>query len=196
MASDPKARAVGDARRADTRRALELLVTRLDCDTFADAARCGRLWVALAGDVPVGFALVQMLADQSPPSRRTRRRTRARSTWARDRARSGGLRMGDGLRLLDADADDVQRRALEPAVLCASRICGSPTRPASSRAGTGRVQGSGSRSRARDTRCHGPSMRVVRDLTTMSGARAIAGPGARHSSHRVVSFPSNPSLLR
>ena len=30
MASDPKARAAGDARWADTRRALELLVTRLD----------------------------------------------------------------------------------------------------------------------------------------------------------------------
>ena len=37
-----------------------------DCDTFADAARCGRLWVALAGDMPVGFALVEMLADDLP----------------------------------------------------------------------------------------------------------------------------------
>ena len=36
------------------------------CDTFADAARQGRLWVALAGDVPVGFALVEMLADDLP----------------------------------------------------------------------------------------------------------------------------------
>ena len=35
-------------------------------DTFADAARQGRLWVALAGDVPVGFALVEMLADDLP----------------------------------------------------------------------------------------------------------------------------------
>ena len=37
-----------------------------DCDTFADAARQGRLWVALAGDAPVGFALVKMLADDLP----------------------------------------------------------------------------------------------------------------------------------
>jgi GNAT superfamily N-acetyltransferase len=37
-----------------------------DCDTFADAARCGRLWVALDGDAPVGFALVRMLADDLP----------------------------------------------------------------------------------------------------------------------------------
>ena len=37
-----------------------------DCDTFADAARHGRLWVALAGDAPVGFALVEMLADDLP----------------------------------------------------------------------------------------------------------------------------------
>ena len=35
-------------------------------DTFASAARDGRLWVALAGDVPVGFALVEMLADDLP----------------------------------------------------------------------------------------------------------------------------------
>ena len=35
-------------------------------DTFARAARHGRLWVALAGDVPVGFALVEMLADDLP----------------------------------------------------------------------------------------------------------------------------------
>ena len=35
-------------------------------DTFADAARHARLWVALAGDVPVGFALVEMLADDLP----------------------------------------------------------------------------------------------------------------------------------
>jgi GNAT superfamily N-acetyltransferase len=37
-----------------------------DCDTLADAASQGRLWVALAGDVPVGFALVEMLADDLP----------------------------------------------------------------------------------------------------------------------------------
>ena len=37
-----------------------------DCDTFADAAREGRLWVALAADAPVGFALVEMLADDLP----------------------------------------------------------------------------------------------------------------------------------
>jgi GNAT superfamily N-acetyltransferase len=37
-----------------------------DGNTLADAARCGRLWVALAGDAPVGFALVKMLADDLP----------------------------------------------------------------------------------------------------------------------------------
>jgi GNAT superfamily N-acetyltransferase len=37
-----------------------------DDRTFADAARQGCLWVALAGDAPVGFALVTMLADDVP----------------------------------------------------------------------------------------------------------------------------------
>ena len=37
-----------------------------DPQTFADAADHGRLWVALAGETPVGFALVQMLADDLP----------------------------------------------------------------------------------------------------------------------------------
>ena len=37
-----------------------------DRDTFAGAARNGRLWVALAGDTPVGFALVEMLEDDLP----------------------------------------------------------------------------------------------------------------------------------
>lgn len=34
--------------------------------TFADAARGGRLWVASTGNIPVGFALVAMLADDLP----------------------------------------------------------------------------------------------------------------------------------
>src|SRR5216683_6472813 len=34
--------------------------------TFADAARDGRLWVASTGNMPVGFALVEMLADDLP----------------------------------------------------------------------------------------------------------------------------------
>ena len=33
---------------------------------FADAVRNGRLWVALAGDTPVGFALVEVLAGDLP----------------------------------------------------------------------------------------------------------------------------------
>jgi GNAT superfamily N-acetyltransferase len=33
---------------------------------FTDAARGGRLWVASMGDMPVGFALVEMLADDLP----------------------------------------------------------------------------------------------------------------------------------
>jgi GNAT superfamily N-acetyltransferase len=37
-----------------------------DSGTFADAARDGRVWVAVAGDAPVGFALVEMLADDLP----------------------------------------------------------------------------------------------------------------------------------
>lgn len=35
-------------------------------DTFRRAADAGRLWVALAGDMPVGFALVEMLSDDLP----------------------------------------------------------------------------------------------------------------------------------
>lgn len=34
--------------------------------TLADAVRDGRLWVALEDNAPVGFALVQMLADDLP----------------------------------------------------------------------------------------------------------------------------------
>ncbi len=43
-----------------------LLNEATDYPTFADAARQGRLWVALAADAPVGFALVEMLADDLP----------------------------------------------------------------------------------------------------------------------------------
>jgi GNAT superfamily N-acetyltransferase len=37
-----------------------------DMRTLSDAADHGRLWVALAGERPVGFALVKMLADDLP----------------------------------------------------------------------------------------------------------------------------------
>jgi GNAT superfamily N-acetyltransferase len=37
-----------------------------DADTFRAARAEGRLWVALADDTPVGFALVEMLADGFP----------------------------------------------------------------------------------------------------------------------------------
>ena len=43
-----------------------VLAEATDNRTFADAARQGRLWVALAGGAPVGFALVEMLADDLP----------------------------------------------------------------------------------------------------------------------------------
>ena len=37
-----------------------------DARALEEAAQHGRLWVALAGDAPVGFALVQMLANDLP----------------------------------------------------------------------------------------------------------------------------------
>jgi GNAT superfamily N-acetyltransferase len=37
-----------------------------DRRTFLEAAHAGRLWVALARDAPVGFALVEMLAGDLP----------------------------------------------------------------------------------------------------------------------------------
>jgi len=43
-----------------------VLTETTDEHTFADAAREGRLWVALKRDVPVGFALVKLLADDLP----------------------------------------------------------------------------------------------------------------------------------
>jgi GNAT superfamily N-acetyltransferase len=43
-----------------------VLAETTDERTFADAARDGRLWVASAGNTPVGFALVKMLADDLP----------------------------------------------------------------------------------------------------------------------------------
>lgn len=42
------------------------LTETTDVRTFADAARDGRLWVASAGNTPVGFALVKMLARDLP----------------------------------------------------------------------------------------------------------------------------------
>jgi GNAT superfamily N-acetyltransferase len=43
-----------------------VLAETTDERTFAEAQRESRLWVALAGDCPVGFALVKMLADDLP----------------------------------------------------------------------------------------------------------------------------------
>src|SRR5712691_2087311 len=43
-----------------------VLAETTDERTFADAARDGRLWVASTGNMPVGFALVEMLADDLP----------------------------------------------------------------------------------------------------------------------------------
>src|SRR5207244_9535646 len=43
-----------------------VLAETTDERTFADAARDGRLWVAATGNIPVGFALVEMLADDLP----------------------------------------------------------------------------------------------------------------------------------
>ena len=37
-----------------------------DPRSFSDAVAHGRLWVALAGEMPVGFALVHLLADDLP----------------------------------------------------------------------------------------------------------------------------------
>ena len=43
-----------------------VLAEATDEVTFAEAQEHGRLWVALAGDTPVGFALVEMLSDDLP----------------------------------------------------------------------------------------------------------------------------------
>lgn len=43
-----------------------VLAETTDECTFTDAVRDGRLWVALAGIKPVGFALADMLADDLP----------------------------------------------------------------------------------------------------------------------------------
>jgi 4-diphosphocytidyl-2-C-methyl-D-erythritol kinase len=43
-----------------------VLAETTDERTFAGAVRGGRLWVALMGETPVGFALVTMLADDLP----------------------------------------------------------------------------------------------------------------------------------
>jgi GNAT superfamily N-acetyltransferase len=43
-----------------------VLAETTDVRRFADAARDGRLWVASTGTIPVGFALVEMLADDLP----------------------------------------------------------------------------------------------------------------------------------
>jgi GNAT superfamily N-acetyltransferase len=43
-----------------------VLTETTDVGRFAEAARNGRLWVAANGSAPVGFALVEMLADDLP----------------------------------------------------------------------------------------------------------------------------------
>lgn len=43
-----------------------MLTETTDQHTFASAVRGGRLWVALANAMPIGFALVEMLADNLP----------------------------------------------------------------------------------------------------------------------------------
>lgn len=43
-----------------------VLTETTDRHKFADAVRGGRLWVALTKEMPVGFALVEMLADDLP----------------------------------------------------------------------------------------------------------------------------------
>jgi len=43
-----------------------VLLETTDLATFLAAVNDGRLWIALFGDVPVGFALVRMLADDLP----------------------------------------------------------------------------------------------------------------------------------
>jgi len=43
-----------------------VLAETTDERSFADAARDGRLWVASTGNIPVGFALVKILADDLP----------------------------------------------------------------------------------------------------------------------------------
>src|SRR5262249_42892946 len=43
-----------------------VLLETTDQATFDEAQRHGRLWVALAGKQPVGFAIVVMLADDLP----------------------------------------------------------------------------------------------------------------------------------
>jgi hypothetical protein len=51
--------------------------------TFANAARDGRLWVASTGNMPVGFALVKMLAEDLPISKRlTSTRLTGAAAWA------------------------------------------------------------------------------------------------------------------
>ena len=43
-----------------------VLAETTDVGRFAEAARDGRLWVAANGSIPVGFALVEMLAEDLP----------------------------------------------------------------------------------------------------------------------------------
>ena len=179
MASDPKARAVGDARWADTCRALELLVTRLDCDTFADAARYGRLWVALAGDVPVGFALVKMLGDDLPhldevdvePAHGRRGLGTALVQAVCEWATASGFSMLTLTTFRGVPWNLPFYARLGIVEVPRDLLCPELAVVVSEEAARGLAP--------ENTRCHGLSMRVVRDLTTISGARAIAGPGAR-----------------
>ena len=61
-----------------------VLAETTDERSFADAARDGRLWVASTGNTPVGFALVKMLADDLPISKRlTSTRLTGATAWAR-----------------------------------------------------------------------------------------------------------------
>ena len=104
-----------------------VLAETTDKRTFADAVRDGRLWVALTGNRPVGFALVEMLADDLPhleeidvePIHGRRglgtALVRAVCEWAKV---SGYPHV---------DLDDIPVCALELPVLCESGISGDPS---------------------------------------------------------------------
>lgn len=73
------------------------------------------LWVALTRNAPAGFALVEMLADDLPHLEEVAV-TPSHGRRGLGAALVRTVCVGNGLRLVDADPDDVQSRALEPAV--------------------------------------------------------------------------------
>ena len=76
-------------------------------DVLKRAQREGRLWVALADDVPVGFAHVEVIEPDAVHLEEIDNSSRPRPTWPRSETGLASLRMGRSSQVRVGHADDL-----------------------------------------------------------------------------------------